>query len=243
MKRAFILLHIVVALAGCQSTPSQEKLKHDNVTRMEKVKNYDGLIRLYKSELEKNAQDLEVKEKLAHAYFQKGDIESANFYVQYLRQKGFKTASLYQLEGQVSDANNKTENAIDAYLSSIQSGNRSGHIHVLLGVSYAKLGKYDAAYEELNRARLRGYDDLAVKNNIAMIYMAKNEYGKAIEILAPALKNNPSNRVLKSNLAIALMRDQQIEVAKQLLEDNFSNQELNNIASELSQSGVNRENY
>jgi tight adherence protein D len=243
MKRIFILFLSLFALIGCQSTPSNQNLKDGTVTRMEKVKNYDGLIRHYKSELEQNEHDPKVKEKLAKAYFQKGDIESANFYVQYLRKKGIKTASLYQLEGQIFDADNKTENAINAYLSSIQSGNQSGHIHLLLGVSYAKLGKYDEAYDELNNARLRGYDDLAIKNNIAMIHMAKNEYEKAIGILAPALRSNPENEVLKSNLAIALMRDQQIDVAKQLLEDDFSKRELNSIASELGRSGVNYEEY
>ncbi|MFZ3538400.1 tetratricopeptide repeat protein, partial [Vibrio harveyi] len=123
----------------------------------------------------------EVKEKLAWAYFHKGDIESANFYVQHLQKEGIESPDLYQLEGQVFDAKNDTDSAVEAYLSSIKTGNESGQIHVLLGVSYAKLGKYEDAYQELNNARLRGYDDVAIKNNIAMIHMANGEYEQAIE--------------------------------------------------------------
>ncbi|MFZ3538399.1 tetratricopeptide repeat protein, partial [Vibrio harveyi] len=121
----------------------------------------------------------EVKEKLAWAYFHKGDIESANFYVQHLQKEGVESPDLYQLEGQVFDAKNDTDSAVEAYLSSIKTGNESGQIHVLLGVSYAKLGKYEDAYQELNNARLRGYDDVAIKNNIAMIHMANGEYEQA----------------------------------------------------------------
>ena len=234
-KRISLVLLAVGVLAGCQSTPSQQSQLQDDVASMEKVKNYDGLISHYKSQLEQGSQDPEVKEKLAWAYFHKGDIESANFYVQHLQKEGIESSDLYQLEGQVFDAKNDTDSAVEAYLSSIKTGNESGQIHVLLGVSYAKLGKYEDAYQELNNARLRGYDDVAIKNNIAMIHMANGEYEQAIETLMPVLKDNPENKVVKANLAIALMKAQQMDAAKKLLKGDFSDQELHSIAVELTQ--------
>ncbi|MCG6461256.1 tetratricopeptide repeat protein, partial [Vibrio parahaemolyticus] len=51
----------------------------------------------------------------------------------------------------------------------------------------------------------------------------------------PVLIDNPENKVVKANLAIALMKAQQIEEAKKLLKDNFSDQELHSIAVELTQ--------
>ena len=93
----------------------------------------------------------------------------------------------------------------------------------------------------------QAYESASCKSHVEKLKLtgteAKNEYEKAIGILAPALRNNPENEVLKSNLAIALMRVQQIDVAKQLLEDDFSKRELNSIASELGRSGVNHEEY
>ncbi|MDD1828124.1 tetratricopeptide repeat protein [Photobacterium sp. ZSDE20] len=236
----FILLTLSV-LAGCQSAPSQQDLQLGDVTSMEKVNNYDGLISYYKSQLEQGSEDPEVKEKLAWAYFHKGDIESADFYVQHLQNEGFENPNLYQLEGQVFDAINDIESAISAYLASIDAGNRTGQIHVLLGVSYTKVGKYDEAQKELNQARLRGYDDVVVKNNIAMIQMANGEYQQAIETLAPVLKEDPANKIVKANLAIALMKTQQIDSAKKLLKGDFSAEEIQNIAAELTQLGVNDE--
>ncbi|OPH53729.1 tetratricopeptide repeat protein [Vibrio campbellii] len=234
-KRISIVLLTLGILAGCQSTSSQQSQVQDDVTNMEKVKNYDGLISHYKSMLEQGSQDPQVKEKLAWAYFHKGDIESANFYVQHLQKEGVETPSLYQLAGQVFDAKNDTTSAISAYLSSIKSGNSSGQVHVLLAVPYTKAGQYDAAYQELNNARLRGYDDVVIKNNIAMIHMANGEYEQAIAMLTPVLKDNPANKVVKANLAIALIKTQQVDAARKLLKGDFSDQEILSIATELTQ--------
>ncbi|MFS1460798.1 tetratricopeptide repeat protein [Vibrio lentus] len=228
-------------LAGCQSAPSPQDQQLGDVTSMEKVKNYDGLISYYKSELEQGSEAPEVKEKLAWAYFHKGDIESADFYVQYLQKEGVENPNLYQLEGQVFDARNDVESAIAAYMESVGAGNTTGQIHVLLGVSYTKVGRFNEAYQELNRARLRGYDDVVVKNNIAMIQMANGEYQQAIETLAPVLKEDPANKIVKANLAIALMKTQQIDSAQKLLKGDFSAEEIKSIAAELTQLGVNDE--
>tara|TARA_B100001059_G_scaffold235837_1_gene283190 strand:- start:168 stop:905 length:738 start_codon:yes stop_codon:yes gene_type:complete len=237
-KRIFLMLLTISLLAGCQSTPSEQDQVRADVTNMEKVKNYDGLIHHYKTELEQGSQDPAVKEKLACAYFHKGDIESADFYVQHLQQEGIENPNLYQLEGQVFDAKNDIESAISAYVASIKAGNKTGQIHVLLGVSYTKLGQYEKAYQELNLARLRGYDDIVVKNNIAMIQMANGEYQQAIETLAPVLKEDPANKIVKANLAIALMKTQQVESAQKLLKGEFSAREIQDIAAELTQPGV-----
>jgi len=235
-KRISIVLFTLGVLAGCQSTSSQNQ-KQGEVNNMEKVENYDGLISHYKSMLEQGSQDPKVKEELALAYFHKGDIESADFYVQHLQKEGVKTPSLYQLAGQVFDAKDNTSDAISAYLASIESGNASGQVHVLLAVSYTKLGQYDDAYQELNEARLKGYDDLVIKNNIAMIQMANGEFEQAIVTLTPILKDHPSNKVVKANLAIALIKAQKVDAARKLLKGDFSDQEVVSIANELTQTG------
>lgn len=108
-------------------------------------------------------------------------------------------------------------------------------------MSYTKIGQYEKAYQELNLARLRGYNDVVVKNNIAMIQMANGEYQRAIETLAPVLKEEPTNQIVKANLAIALMKTQQIDSAQKLLKGDFSAQEIQVIAAELTQLGVSDE--
>ena len=66
-KRFCLILLSMSVLAGCQSAPSPQDQQLGDVTSMEKVKNYDGLISYYKSEVEPGFEDPEVKENLAWA--------------------------------------------------------------------------------------------------------------------------------------------------------------------------------
>ncbi|MCZ8498980.1 hypothetical protein O9929_16975 [Vibrio lentus] len=55
------------------------------------------------------------------------------------------------------------------------------------------LEEFNEAYQRAqSRARLRGYDDIVVKNNIAMIQMAKMAVPTGDQTLAPVLKRRPS---------------------------------------------------
>ncbi|TOO76472.1 anaphase-promoting protein, partial [Vibrio parahaemolyticus] len=63
-NRISLAFLVPIILIGCQSTSLQQSNLQDDVARMEKVKNYDGLISHYKSQLELGLQDPEMKEKL-----------------------------------------------------------------------------------------------------------------------------------------------------------------------------------
>ncbi|GAL34238.1 Flp pilus assembly protein TadD [Vibrio maritimus] len=103
-------------------------------------------------------------------------------------------------------AQDKVPDAVEAYLASLKAGNASGKIHVLLGVAYSKESDFDSAKAQFNQARLKGYDDVAVKNNIAMLYIAQQDYKRAIQTLAPVIADAPDNKVVRANLAIALIK-------------------------------------
>ena len=119
-KRICLIGLALSVLAGCQSAPSQQDLQLADVASMEKVNNYDGLISYYKAELAQGSEDPELKEKLAWAYFHKGDIESADFYVQHLQKEGFENPNLYQLEGQVFNIEVNCVDILSIYICPIQ---------------------------------------------------------------------------------------------------------------------------
>lgn len=233
LQKCGLLVLLTLALIGCQSSADLAQSEAATVAGMEKVDNYDGLINHYKNKLEAGDNSVSTVEKLAWAYFNKGDIESASFYVDHLIDQGAQSASLYQLRGQVLVAQDKAPDAIEAYLASLKAGNSSGKIHVLLGVAYSKESDFDSAKAQFNQARLKGYDDVAVKNNIAMLYIAKQDYKRAIQTLAPVIADAPENKVVRANLAIALIKADQIDAAKKLLSDEYSYAELTLIAQQL----------
>lgn len=233
LHKSGLLVLIALTLLGCQSSADLAQTEAATVASMEKVNNYDGLVKHYKTKLEAGDSSLATVEKLADAYFKKGDIESANFYINHLIKQGAQSAALYQLHGQVLLAQDLQQEAIEAYLASLKAGNTSGKIHVLLGVAYSKTGDFDNAKTQFNQSRLKGYDDVAVKNNIAMLYIAQQDYKRAIQTLAPVIADSPENKVVRANLAIALIKADQIDAAKKLLSDEFSYAELTLIAQQL----------
>ncbi|MCW8344686.1 tetratricopeptide repeat protein [Vibrio sp. ZSDZ65] len=219
-------------LVGCETTnqpPSEQSI----IAGMEKVNNYDGLIALYKSKLVGGIEDDNAVEQLAYVYFEKGDVESSRFYTQYLIGKGLKNKSLLQLKGQIEAENGHLEEAIDAYNQSISLGNTSGKIRVLLGVAYSKSDQFSKAKAQFNLARLRGYDDIVIKNNLAVVYLAEQRFDLVIETLAPVLKEHPTNQTVKANLAIALLKSGKSEQAKALLRDQYNAGELLTITQQF----------
>ncbi|WP_264876896.1 tetratricopeptide repeat protein [Vibrio agarivorans] len=228
---------IIISLAGCQSTSSSTIKDQELIASMEKVDNYDGLIAHYKSQLESGVATDEVMEKLAWAYFDKGDIESSSFYVEHLIQQGVSTPGLYQLKGQVAESNDMLDIAIESYLDSLALGSTSGQLHILLGVAYSKADEYQLSRKHFNQARLLGVDDVTIKNNLAMLYLAQHDYQRVIDILVPVVRDNPNNTKVRANLAIALIKNDQFEAARQLLDSDYSDREMMLIYQQLSVTG------
>ncbi|WP_237486266.1 tetratricopeptide repeat protein [Vibrio hippocampi] len=226
-------------LLGCQTTAntsqdSEVNIKSESqVAQMEKVNNYDGLIEHYKQQIAQNNNDVKAMENLAQTYLAKGDIESAQFWVLHLLHKGVSTANLYQLHGQISMQQGEAKTALVAYQDAVKAGQNGGQIYVLLGIAHSQLDEFSQAVEQFNQARLLGYDDLTIKNNLAVIYLAQQDYPKVIETLIPLLKQHPDNQVIKANLAVALFKTGQQAQAQKLLSDQFNDTELYLISRQL----------
>ena len=222
---------MALSVVGCTSSnaPTQQEM----VSSMERVENHEGLIKHYKGHLQQNPQDLLVTQELAEVYFGKGDIESARFYSDHLLDKGVKNAQLYQLSGQIHDKQGESDEAVKRYVRSTELGNNTSEIHVLLGISYSKLDRFEQAEKEFNQARLKGHDDITVKNNLAVVYLAQGYYSRVTELLAPVFKENPNNEVVKANLAIAFFKLGQFGQARELLNGDYTDAQVSLISSQL----------
>ncbi|MFA0085631.1 tetratricopeptide repeat protein [Vibrio sp. 10N.261.51.F12] len=232
-----VMLLLSAALVGCETT-SQQQSEQSMISGMEKVNNYDGLIALYKSKLTSGQQDYQVMEQLAYVYFDKGDVESARFYSQYLIDQNVVNSGLLQLQGQIAAENNQFDRAIASYNDSIAQGNTSGKVRVLLGVAYSQSDQFEEAKQQFNLARLRGYDDIAIKNNLAVVYLAQQRFDLVIETLAPVIKEHPTNATVKANLAIALLKLGQVADAKTLLKNDYNASELVTISQQFAYVGA-----
>ncbi|MDF5393741.1 tetratricopeptide repeat protein, partial [Vibrio parahaemolyticus] len=116
---------------------------------------------------------------------------------------------------------------------SIAMGNSSGEIQVLTGIAYSNLGEFSLAIRAFNQARLKGFNDVAIKNNLAVVYLAQQQYHDVIALLAPVYQENQSNEKVRSNLAIAFFKVGEVSQAKELLEGTFSDTQVAQISKTL----------
>ncbi|MDP5253170.1 MULTISPECIES: lipopolysaccharide assembly protein LapB [unclassified Vibrio] len=221
---------LALSLTACQSTARSEA---QQTADMKKVDNNQGLIAHYKQKLEQNRDDQQAMEQISYAYFAEGDIESADFYSQHLIEQGVYSASLWQLRGQIEQRKGNASAAIEAYLNANKLGNDSGKLHNLMGIAYTENNQFDLAEQAFKTARLSGYNDLAIKTNLSVLYIAQKQYHKAISILVPLTKQYPKNQKVAANLAIAFIRSGQIEQANEVLHTDYSYGELIQIESQL----------
>ena len=227
MNKATFLSIPLLLLFGCSSTIESEE---SVVQNMERVDNHTGLINHYKGHLEKRPEDVQIMQELAKVYF---DIESAKFYADHLLNQGLKNSELLQLRGQIHSQDGEDSLALKRYKSSIEMGNKSGEIYVLSGISYCNTDQFSQAKNAFNQARLKGYNDVAVKNNLAVVYLAQRQYDDVISLLVPVYQENPSNQKVRANLAIALFKVGDVYQARDLLEGTFTNAQVEQISREL----------
>ncbi len=74
---------------------------------------------------------------------------------------------------------------------------------------------------------------MAVKNNLAVVYLAQRQYDDVISLLVPVYQENPSNQKVRANLAIALFKVGDVYQARDLLEGTFTNAQVEQISREL----------
>ncbi|WP_319535349.1 tetratricopeptide repeat protein [uncultured Vibrio sp.] len=230
MKIIAVMSLSLFLVMGCSTTTHNEE---NVVTSMQRVENHSGLISHYKLLLEQNPDDVQVMQELAHVYLEKGDVESAKFYVQYLLDKGIENALLVQLRGQIHSQEGEDSLALEQYQRAIAMGHDTGEIQVLSGIAYSNLGDFSLAERAFNQARLKGYNDVAIKNNLAVVHLAQQQYDDVIVLLAPVYQENPNNEKVRANLAIALFKTGDVSQARELLEDAFTDAQVAQISRKL----------
>lgn len=217
---------VLVSLVGCQSAPDEQDISLHN---MLSIGNYQGAIAHYRKRLDTDPDDYQAIDGIAHAYYQIGDVESASFYTQYLSEHGYSNEKVALLMGQVAADMGNDEEALSHYFESLKLGNRGAQVHNLIGISHSRLEHFEPATKAFNRARLQGYDEVTIKNNLAVVYLAKSDYRSVVTILAPLSELQPHNKTVNANLALALARLGRYEDARTLLKADYSEEDIHQI--------------
>lgn len=207
-------------VASVSDTPLNESQK---VQLMVKAQNYPGLIQHYKHQLERS-DNQSVRLKLAKTYYQSGDVDSALFQLNILKQHYKPDSQVHYLMAQCLYQKGKMTKALTEVNTAITLNPRQAKSYNLQGIIDAGLNDFVSARSAFNKARALMYDDSIVLNNLAMIDIYQHRYLDAVNLLLPLYRNGQADKKIRSNLLIALAKTHQENLFKQVYADGDSDQ-------------------
>lgn len=234
-KKLLTLLIATTLLAGCASPGSNySETSNNNERFLELSENSVRLIELYKERL-RNEENVAARLKLAKAYLDTGDSESCLFTLSPLVREGKGGSETFYLQGVAQYNIGRLRQAETSLQIAINQDPKSAKAINMLGVAYAELGNLDGARQQFNQAREMMYDDLVIKNNLALVDMLEGNYQDAVVLLMPVYLTNPdqADPQLKANLAILLSKLGSFETLRQIYSERYSDAQLFDIFNDL----------
>ncbi|MDA0148802.1 secretion protein [Vibrio sp. LaRot3] len=231
VQKILLLSFLFSALVGCSSTPSSvaKQAQSASFSAKETVLTQAGdqskLISYYKEHL-KQTEDERVRVKLVEAYLDSDDLDSADFYYQTLSKNSqFSPNGLY-LKAQIEFAKGNMDKTIVAGLEALEARENYPEVENLLGMAYASQRDINNAWRYFYLARKHLFDDVTIKNNLAVIDLLLQDYGLAISRLEPIYQSGNRDATIVSNLALAYAKSGDFERFKSLFVSRYTAQEI-----------------
>ncbi|WP_281647980.1 hypothetical protein [Parendozoicomonas sp. Alg238-R29] len=208
-----LVVLLVLWLTGCVTTRTKPTAREPeapvNEALLKAADNHAGLIQLYKTRLQQAKTEEDNKKYrllLGTAYLNTNDPDSTLFILEPLLGDQQKDAEVWLLKSQAKLTMGMAEESLkDANTALLYSANDPTILNQQ-GVAYAAMGKYSDARKSINKARETMFDDLVIKNNLAMLDILEQKYDAAIQRLMPLYTSGQADEKIKSNLIIALVR-------------------------------------
>ena len=210
-----VMLSLPLLLQGCVSqgikpAPGSNPASNANEALLQAVGNHSGLIALYRHRLAQTldqAEQDELRLKLAQTYLNSGDTESALFYCQPVI-AGAPTLKKECLlvKSRALLATGDHQQALTAAQASLVLDPKDPVILNQLGLVQADAGNYQEARKQFNQARMLMLDDVTARNNLAMVDILEQRWSRAADQLLPLFRNGQADDKVTANLLLALAR-------------------------------------
>lgn len=218
MVKKLLPILMLAVLTGCSggglSKASDDDQKEYILTQLN---DYQGLIEIYRKKLSSNDND-DDRYHLAKLYYNIGDNGSSSVYLQPLVEK--KKDEKYLLLQTKNCLELGQEDKAATLLNTLLSKNKdSGELWNLQGVLFAQQGKYPEAVSSFEKARGLFYNEEIVINNLAMMAILQQDYGKARNYLLPLYSRKQYKPQTVFNLVYALVKSNDFESARKIIID------------------------
>lgn len=213
----------MVTLAGCVTTNALDS-KKTKESMFVKTNNYAQLILLYKEQL-KEKENKKTRIKLADAYLQSGDPESSLFIISPIALSTDTDVDVLLIKAHSEYELGSYDRALMTAERAYGVKNTNADVENLLGVIYAGKNDYAKAREYFNLARTHLYDDVKIKNNLAVLDIIEGQYKKAVQKLLPIYLSDNADEQLKANLTLAMAKLGNYDYVKSILGTKYGDME------------------
>lgn len=247
MKKIFIIAMSVIFISGC-ALPQGSKSKGTgngksassvtSETILLQTKNYTKLVTLYKDRL-KAEENKATRVKLAETYLLMGDPESTLFYLSPLTadvsvsSKPNNDIDVYYLQAKAQYDLDQVDDAIATANKLLMLAPKHAETLNLLGILYADKNDFVLARQYFNLARVNFYDDVKVKNNIAILDIIEKDYRSAVTSLYPLYLNGQTDEQVNATLLIALSKMGNYQYVKSMLSSKYKEDDIINLFKAL----------
>lgn len=206
-----LLLLALLGLHGCALNSAGKRAADApaNEALLQAVGNHSALIALYRQRLAETtglADQDNLRLKLAQAYLDSGDAESALYYCQPVIDSGRSATDCLLVKSRALLVTGDHHGALAAAQAALAVRKDDAVILNQSGLVYADAGQYDQAREQFNRARERMLDDVTARNNLAMVDILEQQWDQAADRLMPLFRNGQADEKVTANLLLALAR-------------------------------------
>lgn len=215
---------ILFMLTACASAPSQTSNLEEE-TLLVRSGNTEKLVEFYKLKLAEN-ESRETRLKLARAYLDSGDAESALFFVSPLNLGEGATSESFFVEAnslfQLSQFERAKSKALDAY----KIKNNDAEIENLLGMIHASMSDFSESRRYFNLARTHLYDDIKIKNNLAVLSIIEGKYQNAVQLLLPIYLKGKADKQIEANLTLAMAKIGNISYIRDMVSNELTDEQV-----------------
>ncbi|MCF7361905.1 pilus assembly protein TadD [Vibrio diazotrophicus] len=224
------LISLVLVLAGCVSGDSY----NDGLAIKEQLLINTGdnhkLIEFYKSNLSISS---EYKVKLVQIYLDTNDIQSASFYANTFSDNERKLPQFILTLARLDYMQKQYDSALIKLEQYRRSKGVSYDYYWLSGLINAEQKNYDEAIINFGESRKFGASDRSVNNNIAFIQMMQSKYRQATDILYKLYLEQPNDKKIQSNLLIASVKSNRLDIALDVLKQEHDELSAKRILDEV----------
>lgn len=220
--RLLFLLLPLLCLTGCEGLSGRlsRDIPDDQEYILLKVNNYGGLLKLYRERLQQK-EDPETRFKVAEYYYMLEDNESSSHFLAPLLASN-PTGEVYLLESKNLMEMGKRDQALAMVEKAISIDANNGEAYNVKGMILSELGYFNEAIKSFNQARERFLPDNIVMNNIAMVYILKEDYNQALNYLMPIYTRGDKSSQLVHNLVLCLIKTHDyVRAEKVIREENI----------------------